>query len=169
MLLMVAASLLAAAALVGTWWTGGGWLAAGTAGFAFAAAAAHRRGKTLPPVAGAGCAVAGVLALAVADSMFHDVTNLVLLGPWSLVWSLTIAGLIGALARGMAGAAWAVVAIGGLHAAAAIAAGFGTGPGGPDDSRAVINGVLGLLSAAIALTVTRAGRHPAMRQEAHTR
>lgn len=161
MLLMVAASLLAAAALIGTRWTGGGGLAAGTTGLAFGAAAAHHRGRTLPPVAGAGCAVTGVLAFAVASSMFRDVAGLVPLGPWSIVWSLTIVGLIGALARGVTGAAWAVVAVGGLHAAAAFAAEFVTGPRGQNDSRGLIIGLLGLLSAAIALTVTRDGRHPA--------
>jgi hypothetical protein len=161
MLLMVAASLLAAAALVGTWWTGGDWLAAGTAALGFGAAAAHHRGRTLPPVAGAGCAVTGVLALAVASSMFHGLTDPVLLGPWSIVWSLAIVGLIGALARGMAGAAWAVVAIGGLHAAAPIASGLVTGPSGQGGSRALIIGLLGLLSAAIALMVTRDGRRTA--------
>jgi hypothetical protein len=58
----------------------------------------------------------------------------------------------------MAGAAWAVVAIGGLHAAAPIASGFVTGPSGQDDSRVLIIGLLALLSAAIALKVTRDGR-----------
>jgi hypothetical protein len=74
---------------------------------------------------------------------------------------LTIVGLIGALARGVTGAAWAVVAVGGLHAAAAFAAEFVTGPRRQNDSPGLIIGLLGLLSAAIALTVTRDGRHPA--------
>ncbi|GAA4726250.1 hypothetical protein Prum_093640 [Phytohabitans rumicis] len=161
MLLMVAASVLVAAALVSMWSTGGGWLAAGTAAVAFGAAAAHHRGRTLSPVAGAGCAVAGVGAIAVASGMFHDSNDVVLFGPWSIASSLAIVGLIGVLARGMAGAAWSVVAIGGLHAAAPVAAGFVTGSSGQDGSHVLIVGLLGLLSAAIALKVAREGRHAA--------
>lgn len=161
MLLMVAASLLATAALVSMWSTGGGWLAAGTAALAFGAAATHHRGRTLSPVAGAGCAVAGVVAIAVASSMFHGSNDVVLLGPWSIASSLAIVGLIGVLARGMAGAAWSVVAIGGLHAAGPVAAGFVTGSSGQDGSHVLIVGLLGLLSAAIALKVAREDRHAA--------
>jgi hypothetical protein len=160
-LLVVAAGLLAGSALVSMWLTGGGWLAAGTAALAFGAAAARHRGGTLSPVAGVGCAVAGVAGLAVAGGMFYDTTDVTVLGPSIIVSSLAIVGLIGVLAHRMVGSAWSVVAIGGLYTAAPAAAGFVIGQSGQNSGHVLIVGLLGLLSAAIALKVVREGRDAA--------
>jgi hypothetical protein len=148
----VAASLLVAAALFAMWGARGGWLAAGAAGLAFGTGLAHRRGWALPAIAGAGWAMAGVAALAVAGGMFHG-WEYPLAGPWSALPAMVIMVLVGALARGVTGAAWSVVAVGGLHVIAPVAGSFMIYSAGEQSNYLSVIRVLGLLSAALAVVV----------------
>jgi hypothetical protein len=159
-LLTVAATLLSTAALFSMWSIGGGWLAAGAAALGFGAAWAHRRGRTLSPAAGAGCAVAGLVALAVAGRIVHD-SNATLFGPWHIASSAVIVTSIGWLVRGTVGAAWSVAAVGGVYAATPVAAGLVTGSSRTDGGLVLIVGPLALLSAVVAVKAARDGRAPA--------